>query len=193
MDMRARLPVTWTRRSILGFVATTLATAALLLLLLVRLAAAGSATNAASGSPIVGHPAPAFTISLWNGQPGQKLALASLKGKAVVLTFWASWCDSCTEESSLLEKTAQQYAPQGVVFVGIAYGDDQSAGVAWLQQQGVTYPSGPDADGSIAIAYGLTGVPETVFIGRDDIVNSKFGGLLDDGTLNRSIEVLLKR
>jgi cytochrome c biogenesis protein CcmG/thiol:disulfide interchange protein DsbE len=192
MDMRALVPVRWSRRSIAGFVVTTLATAALLLLLLARLVAASSATNAAASSPIVGHPAPAFTLPLWNGPSGQKLSLASLKGKPVVLNFWASWCDSCTEEEPMLEATAQKYAAQGVVFVGIAYEDDQHDGASWLQRQGVTYPSGPDSDGSIAIAYGLTGVPETVFIDRHGIITYKFGGLLDDGTLNTHIEALLK-
>ncbi len=190
--MRVLAPVGLSGRSVIGFVATTLATAALLLVLLVRLIAAGAATNSAAGSPLVGHAAPNFTITLWNGQPGQKLSLSALKGKPVVLNFWASWCDSCTEEEPLLEKTAQQYAPQGVDFVGIAYEDVQSDGAAWLQQQGVTYPSGPDSSGAIAIAYGLTGVPETVFIDRNGIIQYKFGGLLDDGTLARHVQALLK-
>lgn len=179
-------------RGIAGFALTTAATAGLLLLLFVRLLNAGHAVNASSGSPLVGRAAPGFTVAAWNGAAGQKIALASLKGKPVVVNFWASWCEPCQEEAPILEAAARKYAPQGVVFVGIAYEDTQKDGVAWLQQHGITYLAGPDTDGGIAVAYGVTGVPETAFIGRDGKVTFKFGGAIDDGTLAHQIQALLK-
>jgi cytochrome c biogenesis protein CcmG/thiol:disulfide interchange protein DsbE len=175
-----------------GFALTTLASAALLVLLFVRLLAASQASNGATGSPLVGHAAPAFTLTLLNGQPGQKLTLDSLKGKAVVLNFWASWCEGCKEEAPILEAAAKKYAGQGVVVVGVASQDTQADSLAFLRRYGLTYQTGTDGDGAISVAYGVTGLPETVFIGHDGKITFKFGGQIDDGTLDRNIQTLLK-
>lgn len=180
------------RRSIVGFVLTTLATAALLVVLFVRLLSASQVvTNSAAGSPIVGRAAPNFSISIWNGVPKQTVALASLRGKPVVVNFFASWCEPCHEESPVLAAAYRRYGPQGVVIPGIAYQDTQQDALTFLRQQGLTYPAGPDASGVISVAYGVTGIPETVFINREGTVTFKFGGAIDDGTMARHIQAIL--
>ncbi len=181
-----------TPRSLVGLAATVVLSGALLVLLLVRLIAAGQAASAIPPYPLIGHAAPAFTVSLWNGTPGQKLRLADLKGKPVVLNFWASWCDNCQQEAPLLQSAAQQYRAQGVVFVGLAYADTPEHGKPFLQKYGVTYPSGPDADGSISVAYGVTGVPETIFIGRDGKIASQTPGGLDATWLDAGLKGIVK-
>ncbi|HEX6121603.1 MAG TPA: TlpA disulfide reductase family protein [Ktedonobacterales bacterium] len=190
--MRVLAPVGMSRRSLIGFVLTTLASAALLVLLFVRLLNASQLSNAATGSPLVGHPAPAFTLTLLNGQPGQKLTLDSLKGKPIVLNFWASWCEGCKEEAPILEAAAKRYAGQGVVVVGVATQDTQADSLAFLRQYGVTYQTGTDSDGAISVAYGVTGLPETVFIGRDGQIDFKFGGQIDEASLRNHVQALLK-
>lgn len=180
------------RRGIVGLSATALASAALLLVLFLRLMSAGSAVSATSISPIVGHPAPNFAITTWNGTVGQQIHLADLKGKPVVINFWASWCDSCQEEQQLLESRWQQYQSKGVMFIGIAYQDKQDPGMAYLKQYGVTYPAGPSTSDLVPVNYAVTGVPETVFVNSKGIVMSKSIGLLDDGSLDRSLQSLLK-
>src|SRR5579885_3012669 len=107
------------RRTILWFVLTTLASAALLILLFARLVSASQNVAVLSASPLIGHPAPDFTISVWNGAAGQQIHLAALKGKPVVVNFWASTCVPCQTESPVLVEAAKQYASQGVVFVGV--------------------------------------------------------------------------
>ena len=77
-------------------------------------------------------------------------------------------------------------------FIGVAYEDNQQDATTWLRQHNITYQAGPDSDGSIAIAYGVTGVPETVFIDRNGKIDFKFGGAIDDGTLAKHIQALLK-
>ena len=115
-------------------------------------------------APAIGGPAPAFSLSRVD-TPG-KLELASLRGKPVVLNFWASWCVPCKGEATMLEQAWQQYRKQGVVFVGVDYHDVTSDARRFLQHHDVTYPSVQDGSGSIADRYGVSAVPETYFIDR---------------------------
>lgn len=182
-----------TPRSLLGLAVTVVLSGALLLVLLVRLIAAGQTAAAIPPYPLIGHPAPDFTVSLWTSGASQKLHLADLKGKPVVLNFWASWCDNCQLEMPALEQAAKQYQAQGVVFVGLAYDDTAAHGKPFLQKYGVTYPCGPDSDGSISVNYGVTGVPETVFIGRDGRIVSHTAGGLDASWIDGGVQGIVKQ
>jgi cytochrome c biogenesis protein CcmG/thiol:disulfide interchange protein DsbE len=190
--MQDKATVGLSRRTIIGFVATTTASAALLVLLFARLVSASQNAASVQSFPLIGHTAPDFTISVWNGAAGEKLHLAALKGKPVVVNFWASTCIPCQDESQVLTAAAKRYVPQGVVFVGVDSEDATAEGVAFLKQYGITYPTGPDTTGSIAVAYGVTGVPETVFIDRNGIVTDKFGGALTAKLLDERVARILK-
>jgi cytochrome c biogenesis protein CcmG/thiol:disulfide interchange protein DsbE len=186
--------IRWTRTGIVSFAATVLAIAALLIMLGVRLAAASQAVTSAPLSPLVGHTAPDLGVSVYNGMPGEVLRLAALRGHPVVVNFWASWCQPCQEETPIVEAAYQRYAGQGVIFLGVDYEDKPNDAVAFLRQNGVTYPCGPDiSGGNSAIAYGVTGPPETVFIDRAGTVRQKVIGMLDDRTLDLAVRTLLKR
>lgn len=180
------------RRTLIGLTIASVVSGALVVLLLVRLISAGNAAGSNPVSPLAGKPAPDFTITTWNGASVQQVRLADLKGKPVVVNFWASWCDPCREEAPVLQAAWQKYQGSGVMFVGVAMRDKQSDGTAFLKQYGVTYPSGPDTTGQITIDYGVTGPPETVFIDRHGVVVSKTIGVIDDGSLDKAIQGLLK-
>jgi cytochrome c biogenesis protein CcmG/thiol:disulfide interchange protein DsbE len=181
-----------TPRALVSLALTVAASGALLLVLLARLIAASHNASSAPAYPLLGHPAPDFTVILWNGSNGQQLHLADLKGKPVVVNFWASWCDPCREETPRLESAYQKYASQGVVFVGLAYNDTPDHGRPFVDKYGVTYPVGPDPDGATAVAYGVDGVPETVFIGRDGKIASRVPGGLSDEALESNLQAILK-
>ncbi len=195
LDVRTRTSTGLSRRSLVSLALTSVGSFALLVLLFVRLVAAGHATASAPVSLVVGHPAPNFTVSVWNGAAGgpSQVRLSQLKGKPIVVNFWASWCSDCVEEQSVLEAAWQKYQAQGVMFVGIAFRDDQSAGTAFLHQNGVTYPCGPDIGGTAPVDYAVTGVPETVFINARGIVVSKSIGAVDDRGLDTNIRALLSQ
>lgn len=142
-------------------------------------------------SPLIGHLAPDFTLSRLDTASASTLHLAQLKGAPLVINFWASWCDPCKEEAPLLQQTWQQVQPQGVQFVGVDYEDTQSNALAFLHHYGITYPNVTDTTGSVAIAYGVTGVPETYFVNRQGVIVQKIIGALDQHTFQQAISALL--
>src|SRR5690242_18588358 len=90
------------------------------------------------GAVQVGETPPAFTLTLFDGynhQGKQEISLADLRGKVVVLNFWASWCIPCADEAPFLEAAWKHYGPTGqVVFVGVDYIDTPTQALAYLQQ-----------------------------------------------------------
>jgi len=117
-----------------------------------------------SHPPKIGAPAPSFSLRRI-GAPG-RLDLASLRGKPVVLNFWASWCVPCKGEAKMLEQAWRRYRRQGVVILGIDYHDVTSDARTFLSHHGVTYPIVQDGSGMVADRYGVSAVPETYFVDR---------------------------
>ena len=105
--------------------------------------------------------APPFEFTTFDGET---INSDDLRGRGVVLNFWASWCDPCRDEAALLEAYSQLEQENDIVFLGLDYLDQEPAALAYLEQFGVTYPSGPDLQSDAARRYGIKGVPETFFI-----------------------------
>ena len=114
--------------------------------------------------PLSGGNAPAFELKAFDGQVFKS---SDLRGKPVIVNFWASWCAECKEEAALLESVWRQYRDQGLVMIGVDYVDTEVEAKQYLAQFDITYPNGPDLGTRISKAYRTTGVPETYFITRD--------------------------
>lgn len=139
-------------------------------------------------SPLVGHPAPNFMFTPWNGQT---LQLAALKGHPVVLNFWASWCDPCRQEAAVLESAWQRHQREGVLLLGVDYHDTPAAAQQFLQTYGITYPNGPDVAGQISASYEVNDIPATIFIDRSGRVVRTILGQLDPAPLEGALQQLL--
>jgi len=125
-------------------------------------------------SPTSG-PAPDFELTLFEGYPGNAgknpVKLSDLKGKPVVVNFWASWCVPCAQEARDLEAVYEKYKDK-VVFLGVDWTDIEGDARNYLQRFGITYANGPDLQTRIGPRYRITGVPETYVMDQDG--NVKF-------------------
>ena len=139
-------------------------------------------------TPIVGRPAPAFDLDTLDGG---RLSLADLRGSAVVLNFWASWCIPCREEAPLLTAANATYEPRGVRVIGVVYQDSADNARDFMRRYGQTYPGLLDPSGRTAIDYGVFGIPETFFIDASGVVRSRQVGALTEDELRRKIEAIV--
>ncbi len=139
----------------------------------------------------IGQPAPAFDLERLDA-PG-RVALADLRGKVVVVNFFASWCLPCKEEAPALVRAWERYRTSGVVFVGIVYQDEPDAAKAFHERMGQTWPAVLDEDGRTALRFGVFGVPETYFIDPSGVIRGRRIGRIDEATLINGIEALRPR
>jgi cytochrome c biogenesis protein CcmG/thiol:disulfide interchange protein DsbE len=157
-----------------------LAVGLVLTLPLVGLLLAGLGRDLTVRSPLVGRPAPAFSLRPVGGGP--PVGTAELRGRPAVVNFWATWCVPCYQEHGVLTAAARSLEGRAR-FVGVIYEDTEENVLRFARDQGASYPSLVDADGRAAIAFGIFGVPETYFLDANGTIVSKYIGPLDAQTL----------
>jgi peroxiredoxin len=98
---------------------------------------------------------------------GRKVSLADLKGKVILLNFWASWCYECRPEMPVLEKLHREFTKRGLAVLGVNLRESDIAIKNYAADLGLTFPLVTDPNGTIAASYGVIGLPTTFLIGRD--------------------------
>ncbi len=136
----------------------------------------------------VGKPAAAIALEKLDGSGTFRYTPGD--GRVVVLNFFASWCIPCKQENPALVRTYERYRASDVVFIAILYQDSVESGLRYVRDNGVVWPAVDDGAGRAAFAYGVFGIPETFFIGRDGIIAGRHFGPIDEATLVNGIECL---
>jgi len=136
----------------------------------------------------IGEPAPAFVLS---DLDGNRLSLGDLRGRPVIVNFWASSCAPCVDEFPLLTSAAAAHRSDGLAVVGIVVRDSSVAARDFLARMQATWPSAMDPGDAIAMQYGIIGPPDSFFIDRKGVVVSRQIGPLSAADLERRLAGIL--
>jgi peroxiredoxin len=139
-----------------------------------------------------GQRAPEFALPTLKGD---RLALSSLRGKVVIIDFWAQWCEPCKRELPELEKLSRELAPRGVVVVAVNIDKVRDNAARLSPQLGLTFPVLLDPSGDVAATYELPKMPSSFVVDKKGIVrfvHEGFEGASDVARLRRELDELTK-
>ena len=152
----------------------------------------GTSTAGQIPAPQQGFLAPDFELKT---PTGESVKLSDLRGQAVLVNLWATWCPPCRAEMQTIETIYNEYKDQGfvVLAVNMTYQDNQFDIMPFVTEQGLTFPILLDETGDMANAYQLKSLPSTFFIGRDGIIHEVvIGGPMAEALLRTRVEDILK-
>jgi len=121
----------------------------------------------------VGQIAPDFKLQ---NLEGKTVSLRSLKGKPVLINFWATWCDACLYEMPILEQIYEEWSEKGLVMLAINAGESPAKIQSFLKRYNFSIPVLLDTSEAVARRYGVTGLPTTFFIDKSGILQDKVIG-----------------
>jgi cytochrome c biogenesis protein CcmG, thiol:disulfide interchange protein DsbE len=142
----------------------------------------------AAGPAEVGQPAPELRL---RGLDGGCVDLADLRGRPVIVNFWASWCFPCRQEMPLLRDGYAKYRDQGLEIVGIPYRDIDGDSRAFAEKYGATWLLAKDVDSAAANAYGVRPIPQSFFIRRDGTIAAHVRGMTTED-FNREVRKIVR-
>ena len=147
--------------------------------------------DAIPSQPISEDAAPGFTVV---DADGNEVSLKDFRGKGVVVNFWASWCGPCKSEMPHFQAAYEEYGEDVhflMVNLSTAFGDTRADAEKILEENGYTFPVYYDDMAECAYAYGISGVPVTVFIDADGMIASSKTGMISEADLQRRILTIL--
>jgi peroxiredoxin len=143
----------------------------------------------AGSRPQEGFVAPDFVLHTLDGQ---EIALATLRGKAVLINFWATWCPPCRTEMPAIQQVHEQYRDQGLVVLAISLQQRDAETAAFVEEMGLTFPILRDSGGSVSDVYRVTSLPTTFFLDRDGVIHDvEVGGPLSRPLIESKVAPLL--
>ena len=134
------------------------------------------------------EPAADFVLTLFDGG---SFRLSDHKGSPVIVNFFASWCIPCKVEAPVLEKAFQNYGDRKVAIIGIAIQDTESKARIFMEELGLTYPAGLDADGTIKESYRVFGLPITHFIDAEGYISYTHIGVVTEDLMRYELDKIL--
>jgi thiol-disulfide isomerase/thioredoxin/outer membrane lipoprotein-sorting protein len=134
---------------------------------------------------LAGKPAPAFEVKSLGGET---FSLAALKGKTVLLDFWATWCGPCRKSMPVLEKISSEFKNSDLVILGVNTGEDREVVEEFLKKTPLQYPAVLSGESGILESYGVTAYPTFILIGRDGNVIANEVGFGGEDQLRQMID-----
>ncbi len=149
---------------------------------------AGTDASALEPAPVAGHPAPDFTLKTLSGET---VRLSDFKGRPVLVNFWASWCGPCRAEFPDFQRAYVDNADR-LVIIGVNHttADQPDVAADFVREMGVTFPIVLDETGETVKTYRVLGLPTTVFIDRNGIINEVFTGPINQAYIESKIPEL---
>ncbi len=145
-----------------------------------------------SGTPLLGSPAPDFALPVVHGGPaGNRVRLSELRGRVVVLDFYASWCVPCREAAAMIRAAAASHPRESVTVLGVATADDADAAAGFATAHAPDSIAVHDADGAVALSFGADNLPTLVIVDREGIVIAVAHGVVSQRRLERLIAAAL--
>lgn len=157
-------------------------------MLVTALCIATGAQSVSAKTNLIGKPAPDFVRTAFNGH---SIDLARLRGKVVLLNFWATWCAPCQTEMPTFAAWQFKYGPQGLQVIGISMDDSTISARRLAEHLKIDYPLAM-GDPRFAERYGgVLGLPLTFLIDRHGIIRARFQGEIESGTIESKVKLLL--
>jgi len=145
-------------------------------------------------SRLIGYPAATFTLPvLSGGEPGSRVSLRDLRGKVVLLDFWASWCAPCRAEAPIIDRVARHHEGKGVVVLGVTTNDDDWMRAAdFVKSHGIGYTTLFDDGDHVANAFQVRELPTLVVIDAKGIVSAVRSRVVHEDELEDLLTVASK-
>lgn len=157
-----------------------------------RVPAAATTGGAPPPSPREGFSAPDFSLDLLGGG---EITLSELRGQAVMINLWASWCPPCREEMPAIQRVYEDYQDQGLVVLAVntTNQDSEAAAAAFVAEFGLTFPVPLDRSGAVSSRYQLRGLPSTYFVDREGVIRSVVvGGPMSESLIRTKVQDILQ-
>ncbi len=153
-----------------------------------RVPVSNAAPPALAPAPHADFPAPPFTLQ---STTGEQFDLAALKGKVVLVNFWATWCPPCRAEMPAIDQLYRTNREAGLVVLGINQGEDQAAVQSFAGQFNLSFPILLDPNGAVNARYNVSALPTTFIIDRKGIIHDLVIGPVTREQVQRKIQPLL--
>lgn len=142
----------------------------------------------ASDVPRSGQPAPAIELHTLRGG---RVSLAVLRGRPVVVNFWASYCNPCRREFPMLQSALREHRDDRLAVIGVVHDDIASDARAFVADRRATWPMGVDAEGDVARAYGVRAIPVTFFVDREGTIRARVFGEMSARGLRHDLRKII--
>ena len=144
--------------------------------------------TAAPPAPRTGFRAPDFTLTTL---AGETVTLSDLRGRPVLINFWATWCPPCRAEMPAIQAAYERYAPQGLVVLGVDMAESPNVVAAFVERFGIRFPIPLDRDGRVATQYRVRAIPTSFFVDREGVVRSVFTGPMNTPLIEDRLSQIL--